>query len=70
MIVSQGSRVIFREPEQPVESNSTSPVMKVGQLGLARVPLGRYVLTLLITDLLADRKNQTQARSIDFTVVD
>lgn len=68
MIISQGNRVLFREPEQPVDSNGAAPVTKMGQLALARVQPGRYVLTLVITDALADKKNQTVARSIDFNV--
>ena len=68
MIISQGNKVLFREPEQPVDSNSTAPVMKMGQLGLSKVAPGRYVLTLVITDTLADKKNQTIARSVDFNV--
>jgi len=44
------------------------PVTKMGQLLLAKVQPGRYVLTLVVTDTLADKKNQTLARSIDFNV--
>jgi hypothetical protein len=69
MIISQGDKVLLREPEQPVESNGSTPITKMGQLGLSKVAPGRYVLTLVITDPLADKKTQTQARSIDFTVV-
>ncbi len=69
MIISQGNKVLFREPEQPFESNGNAPGTKMGQLGLSKVAPGRYVLTLVITDPLADKKTQTQARSIDFTVV-
>jgi VWFA-related protein len=68
MIISQAGKVLFKEPEQAVESTSTSPVVKLGQLILARVPPGRYVLTLVVTDTLADKKNQTLTRSIDFRV--
>ena len=69
MFITQGNKVLFREPEQPVVSSSVSPVVKVGQLGLARVPPGKYVLTLVITDQLADKKSQTLSRSLDFNVV-
>jgi VWFA-related protein len=69
MIITQGNKELFREPEQPVESNGTAPVTKMGQLGLSKVAPGRYVLTLVITDTLADKKNQTMAHSLDFTVV-
>jgi len=69
MIISQGDKVLFREPEQPVENIGSGLVTKVGQLGLSKVAPGRYVLTLVITDALADKKSQTMARSVDFTVV-
>ena len=68
LIISQGNKVLFREPEQPVESSGGGPVTKMGQLGLSGVAPGRYVLTLVITDSLADKKASTLARSIDFTV--
>jgi hypothetical protein len=41
----------------------------MGQLALSGVAPGRYVLTLIVTDTLADKKTSTQSRSIDFTVV-
>ncbi len=69
LIITQGNKVLLREPEQPVESNGSTPVTKMGQFGLSKVAPGRYVLTLVITDPMADKKIQTQARSIDFTVV-
>jgi VWFA-related protein len=69
VIISRSGKVVYQEPEQPVESVSTSPVTKVGQIGLSKVPPGRYVLTLLITDPLADKKSRMVARSIDFTLV-
>ena len=68
LIISQGNKVLFREPEQPVESNGSGPVTKMGQLGLSGVAPGRYVLTLVVTDSLAEKKASTLARSIDFTV--
>ena len=70
LIVSQGDRVLFQEPEQPVESKGgeSGQIVKVGQLGLSKVPPGRYVLTLVVTDPLGDKKRQSISRSIDFTV--
>ncbi|HEX6184717.1 MAG TPA: VWA domain-containing protein [Pyrinomonadaceae bacterium] len=70
LIISQGGKVLFREPEQEVELKGTdaSQLVKVGQLALAKVQPGRYVLTLVVTDPLADKNNQTLTRSIDFTV--
>jgi hypothetical protein len=41
---------------------------KIGQLGLAKVQPGRYVLTLLVIDNLADKKAQRVARSAEFIV--
>jgi VWFA-related protein len=72
VIISREGKVLFREPEQMVEApaNASSPVIKIGQFGVAKVPKGRYVLTLVITDTLADSKSQTLSRSIDFHVVD
>jgi VWFA-related protein len=72
MIISQAGKVLLREPEQAVEApaNGSAPVIKIGQFGTAKVPKGRYVLTLVITDTLADKKYQTLSRSMDFHVVD
>lgn len=71
LIISQGGKMLFQEPEQPFESPGGAPgqFVKVGQIGLSKVPAGRYVLTLVITDPLADKKRQIVARSVDFTVV-
>jgi VWFA-related protein len=71
LIVSQGNNVLFKEPEQPVltAGSGVGQLVKVGQLGLSKVNPGRYVLTLVITDPLADKKHQTVWRSVDFTVV-
>ena len=69
LIISQGNRVLLREPE-PLEApaNSSVPLAKVGQFGIQMQP-GRYTLTLLITDPAADKKMPI-TRSLDFTVVD
>jgi VWFA-related protein len=70
LIISQGGKILFQEPAQSVETPvSAGQLVRVGQLALAKVTPGRYVLTLIITDPLADKKNQTVSRSIDFTVV-
>jgi VWFA-related protein len=68
MIISQGAKILYQEPDQPIESATTSPVSKIGQMALGKVPAGRYVLTLIVTDPLADKKSDTVARSIEFTV--
>jgi VWFA-related protein len=71
LIVSQNNNVLFKEPEQAVVTEGKQPgqFVKVGQLALAKVNPGRYVLTLVVTDPLADKKHQTVWRSIDFTVI-
>jgi len=70
MIITQGNKELFREPEQPLESNGTATmVTKLGQIVLAKVAPGSYVLTLVVTDTLADKKTQTMSHSVDFTVV-
>lgn len=71
LIISAGGRVLFQEPEQPVTTpgSESGQWVRVGQLALAKVPPGRYVLTLVVNDPLADKKRQTISRSVDFTVV-
>lgn len=71
LIISQGDKMLFQEAELPFESPGGAPgqYVKLGQIGLSKVPAGRYVLTLVITDPLADKKRQIVARSVDFTVV-
>ena len=70
LLISQGQKVIFQEPEQPLNGPMNGiQVVKVGQLGLSRVSPGKYVLTLTVTDVL-DKKDRKMSRSIDFTVVD
>lgn len=69
LIISQGNKVLFKEPEQSLTGPITgSQIIKVGQLGLSKVVNGNYVLTLIVTDTL-DKKRR-MARSIDFSVVD
>lgn len=70
IIISQGDRILFREPEQPLTSNSgDQQVTRIGQIGLSKVPPGRYVLTLIVTDPLADKKSQRVIRSTEFNVI-
>ncbi|HEX8888811.1 MAG TPA: VWA domain-containing protein [Pyrinomonadaceae bacterium] len=71
LIVSQAGKVLFKSPEQPVTGAvQNGQIGQVGQISLAKVRPGRYVLTLVITDALADKKTQTTVRSIDFNLVD
>jgi hypothetical protein len=69
VIISQGSTILYQEPDAPVPTSGNSAATKIGQIALAKVPAGRYVLTVVFTDPLADKKAQVVARSIDFTVV-
>ncbi|MCM3869318.1 MAG: VWA domain-containing protein [Pyrinomonadaceae bacterium] len=71
LIISQAGKVLTRESEQILAAPPNgSPMIKIGQFGLSKVPKGRYVLTLVITDTLADKKDQKLSRSIDFNVID
>jgi VWFA-related protein len=72
LMISQNGKLLFKEPEQAVQAAGSAPgqFIKVGQLGLSKVNPGRYVLTLVVTDPLADKKRQIVSRSVDFTVVD
>jgi VWFA-related protein len=70
LIISQNGKALLREPEQPLDGTQNNPALltKIGQLGLAKVQPGRYVLTLLVIDNLADKKAQRVARSAEFIV--
>jgi hypothetical protein len=71
MIISKDGNVLLREPEQdvPPPTDSSRPVAKIGQFGVSRMSPGHYLLTLIITDTLADKKYQTVSHSLDFTVL-
>lgn len=69
VIISQGSKILFQEADQPVQPSGNGPLTKLGQLALSGVAPGRYILTVIITDNLADKKLSTQSRSLDFVVV-
>jgi VWFA-related protein len=71
-IISRDDKVIYRSPVQPVNvrgGDATQSAL-VEQLGLPKAAAGHYILTLIINDTLADKKNQTITRSIDFYLVD
>jgi hypothetical protein len=72
LVISSGSKILFEEPEQLLETpgKEAGQLVRVGQLALGKVNAGKYVLTLIVTDPLADKKRQTISRSVDFTVVD
>lgn len=71
LAISQNGQVIYKEAEQSVAIGANpSQAIKVGQMGLSRVKAGRYTLTLVITDTLADKKAKNITRSMDFVVVE
>jgi VWFA-related protein len=71
-IISRGDRVIYRGPERAVapRGGDAAQVFMVEQVGLPKAAPGHYVLTLVVTDALADKKSPPLARSIDFQIVD
>lgn len=71
-IISRDDKIIFRSPAKPavVRGGDATQSVLVEQIGLPKSAPGRYVLTLIVTDTQADKKNQTVMRSIDFTLVD
>jgi len=69
--VTLNGKIVFKDEEVPVTSPlQEGQVIKMGQLGLGKAQAGRYILTLVITDPLADKQERTIVRSIDFTLVD
>jgi hypothetical protein len=71
LIISQGARIVFKGPEQPVAGQLQNGQMAlVGQIGLPKARPGRYILTVVLIDSLADKKAQTIVRSIDFNLTD
>lgn len=71
LTISQNGQVLLKEQEEALETSlkNSSQFIKVGQVGLSSVRPGRYTMTLVITDTLADKKAQTITRSMDFIVV-
>jgi VWFA-related protein len=71
IFIMRGSKIVFKGPEQPVTGQlQNGQVPFIGQIGLPKAQPGRYVLTVVITDPLADKKNQYLVRSIDFNLTD
>jgi VWFA-related protein len=69
LVISQAGNVLMKGPEENVPGENANAVPIVGQFGVGKMRPGRYVLTLLITDTLADAKSQLISRSLDFTVL-
>jgi hypothetical protein len=71
LLITQNGREIYKAPEEMIAATGSSgQAIRVGQMGLSRVKPGRYTMTVLITDTLADKKANTITRSMDFVVVD
>jgi VWFA-related protein len=72
LTISRPDKVIFQGPIDGVDLRGadTSQAVRIGQIGLSKLSPGHYYLTLEVTDNLADKKNQTLVRSIDFSVID
>jgi VWFA-related protein len=70
-IISRGGKIIYQEPEAPITTAiQNDQVVKVGQLGLGKAQAGHYILTLVITDPLADKQSRIIVRSVDFMLID
>lgn len=66
-IISREGKIVYQEPEGPVTTEiQNNQVMKVGQLGLQKAQPGHYILTLMITDPLADKQSRIIIRNVDF----
>jgi len=71
LIISRDGKIVFTEPEQEISGAiQNGQLAKVGQLSLAKARPGRYLLSLVINDYGADKKERTIVRSIDLNLVD
>lgn len=71
LIITQGARLVYKSPEQPISGQvQNGQIAQVGQISLAKAHPGHLILTLVVTDPLADKKAQTVVRSIDFNLTD
>jgi VWFA-related protein len=71
LTITQNGKVLYKENEQavPAGAKDATQLLQVGQVGLKGVPPGRYTMTVVITDPLADKKSQTITRTMDFIVI-
>jgi VWFA-related protein len=68
-IISRDGKVVYEEPESAITAAvQDNQVLKVGQLGLQKAQPGHYMLTLVITDPLADKQTRTIIRNVDFVL--
>lgn len=70
LIISQQGKILFIEPEQPATKKEDSSLYKWGQVVLSKVQPGKYLLTLIITDKLADKNSNKVIRNTEFIVVE
>jgi len=71
IFITQGAKIVFKGPEQAITGQlQNGQVPFIGQIGLGKARAGRYILTVVINDPLADKKNQYLVRSIDFNLTD
>lgn len=79
LIISQQGKILHIESEQPVtkkeDSQSAtkkenSSLIKLGQIGLSKAQPGKYLLTLIIIDKLADKNTNKIVRSAEFVVIE
>jgi hypothetical protein len=72
LTISRTDKIIFQGPIEGIDLHGadTSQTIRIGQIGLSKLAPGHYFLTLEVTDSLADKKNQTLARTIDFNIID
>jgi len=71
IFITQGAKIVFKGPEQAITGQlQNGQVPFIGQIGLGKARAGRYILTVVINDPLADKKNQYMVRSIDFNLTD
>jgi VWFA-related protein len=72
MVISQAGQVIYKGADDlvPFNGGNAAQIVKVGQLGLSKVKPGRYTISIVVTDALADKKAQTLTRSSAFEVVE
>jgi VWFA-related protein len=72
LTIIRAGKSVFQGPVQTVELRGADPsqAVRVGQIGLTKLSSGHYLLTLEVTDALAEKKSQTVSRTIDFTLID
>jgi VWFA-related protein len=72
LTIGRPGKTVFEGPVKTVQLSGAdaSQTVRIGQIGLSKLSSGHYFLTLEVTDALADKKSQTVARTIDFSIID